>query len=121
MKKVLFTITPAIAWLLLSFYLLTLPGTKLPQEDWLDKIWIDKWVHIAMFGLLVWLWCRVFINESRQIFYFICVACISYGIAMEFVQKYLVINRSFDIGDIIADAVGCSLGLYISLRMYKKK
>ncbi|HMU45552.1 MAG TPA: VanZ family protein [Chitinophagaceae bacterium] len=121
MKKTITIIIPAIAWLLLSFYLLTLPGTQLPQEDWLDKIWIDKWVHIAMFGLLVWLWCRVFVKKSKRFFLAICIACILYGIAMEFVQKYLVINRSFDIGDIVADAVGSSLGLYMSLRMFIKK
>lgn len=120
MKKNI-VIIPAIGWLILSFYLLTLPGTQLPQEDWLDKIWIDKWVHIAMFGLLVWLWCRVFMSKPKQLFFAVCIACILYGIAMEFVQKNLVIYRSFDLADIAADAAGSSLGLYVSLRMYKKK
>ncbi len=40
---------------------------------------------------------------------------------MEFIQKYFIPNRSFDIGDIIADGIGSAAGLLISLRMYIKK
>jgi hypothetical protein len=40
---------------------------------------------------------------------------------MEFVQKYFINNRSFDEGDIIADAAGCTLGVLFSLKRYIKK
>ena len=40
---------------------------------------------------------------------------------MEYVQKYYVPNRSFDAGDIIADAVGSVLGTVYSIRKYIKK
>jgi VanZ family protein len=40
---------------------------------------------------------------------------------MEFVQKYFVSNRSFDIGDILADGVGSFLGSAFSIRKYIKK
>jgi VanZ family protein len=46
---------------------------------------------------------------------------LGYGIIMEFVQKFYIPYRSFDIGDIIADAIGCSLGVLVSIRMYIKK
>lgn len=48
---------------------------------------------------------------------------IGYGIAMEFVQKYWVINRSFEKMDILADSVGCLLALAFSyFRLgYKKR
>ena len=39
-----------------------------------------------------------------------------YGIAMEFVQKYFVPFRSFDLGDIIADGVGCLAGFFYSIK-----
>ena len=39
---------------------------------------------------------------------------------MEFIQKYFIPNRSFDVGDIVADGVGCAAGLLISLRLYIK-
>jgi len=46
---------------------------------------------------------------------------LSYGVMMEFVQLYFVKNRSFDTGDIIADAVGCVIGLIYSWGRYIKK
>ena len=49
------------------------------------------------------------------------IVCIAYGVAMEFVQKYFIPNRSFDIGDIMADTVGSLLGLMYSTRRYIKK
>jgi hypothetical protein len=40
---------------------------------------------------------------------------------MEFVQKYFIPNRSFDLGDILADGVGSGIGAFIAGRMYIKK
>jgi len=43
---------------------------------------------------------------------------IVYGIAMEIVQKYFIPFRSFDVGDIIADAIGCFVGYLISIKKF---
>lgn len=43
---------------------------------------------------------------------------IVYGIAMELVQKYFIPLRSFDLGDITADAIGCIAGYFISIRKF---
>ena len=56
----------------------------------------------------------------KSIFIRIALIWLVYGIAMEFVQKYFIPNRSFDVGDIIADAAGCALGLVYSIRRYIK-
>ena len=117
----------ALGWLVLSTFLLLIPGSNFPTEDWLDKIWFDKWVHIGMFAVMVALWCWAALGlkknpeELKRIFIVLCLVWFAYGIGMEFVQKYLVPNRSFDIGDIIADGVGCLLGLYYSTRAFIKK
>jgi VanZ family protein len=110
----------AISWLIISTILLTLPGTDFPKEDWLDKIWFDKWVHIGMFSLLTWLWCCAFPEKNGITFYLLGSSCLLYGIIIEFVQRYFIVNRSFDIGDIIADAAGVTMGLLIFFRRYKK-
>jgi VanZ family protein len=60
-------------------------------------------------------------TRLRTLFIWISLLSLVYGIGMEFVQKYFINNRSFDEGDIIADAVGCTLGLFFSLRRYVKK
>jgi VanZ family protein len=100
-----------------------LPGSAFPEKDWFDKIWLDKWIHIGLFSILVFLWCRIYSmkqGKKLRFFLYISLTCFLYGIAMEFVQKYLIPNRSFDPGDIVADGIGCAIGFFGALRVYKK-
>ena len=118
---------PAIVWLFISSILLTVPGSSFPKEDWLDKLWFDKWVHIALFGIMTVLFCWGLSkqeNVSKKIkgcFILIGILCLIYGIVMEFVQKCWIPNRSFDMGDIIADGAGVAAGIIYSFKMYIKK
>jgi hypothetical protein len=116
-----------VCWLLISTLLLTIPGSAFPKENWLDKLWVDKWVHIVIFGVMVWLWCRamplsgVAKNRLNGLFIFFAMLWFGYGIGMEFVQKHLVANRGFDVWDIVADGLGAIAGLIYSRRQYIKK
>jgi len=108
----------AIIWFIVTTILLCLPGSAFPKENWFDKIWLDKWIHIGIFGALAFLWCRALSTEHlRKIPLFVQIAfyCLLYGIAMEFVQKYFIPNRSFDVGDIFADGIGSTLGSVLSI------
>lgn len=76
---------------------------------------------------MVVLWCRA-VQKMRQpslklkkIIVIIGIVSLLYGVGMEFVQKYLVVNRSFDLGDIMADAAGCAIGVIYSRRKVIKK
>jgi VanZ family protein len=127
LKKRRLSFIPAISWFILSTVLLTLPGSSFPKEDWLGKIWFDKWVHIGMFSLMTFLWCRVLLHRGKEpgtlkkAFILTGIVVLLYGVGMEFVQKFFIPNRSFDLGDIAADAAGSALGLLFSLRRYIKK
>ena len=124
MKRILFFI-PATGWIIICTILLTLPGSSFPKEDWLDKIWFDKWVHIGLFAAIVVTWCwGVFKSGSENqanFFLQITLLAVLYGTAMEYVQKYLVVNRSFDGADIIADAAGAYIGYLFSRKVFRKK
>jgi len=116
-------ILPALTWVIIVTILLCLPGSALPQENWFDKIWLDKWIHIILFLVMVFLWCRyVPVVEGKKIRYFrqIAIYFFLYGIGMELVQKYFIPNRSFDLKDILDDGLGCGIGLLISGRYIKK-
>lgn len=125
LKPRLITFIPALVWLAISFKLLTLPAEEFPKEDFFDLIYFDKWVHIGMFALLMVLFSYPFIKIQKGIhtvLYVILLLSIIYGISMEFVQKYFVPSRSFDLLDIVADAVGCFTGYYfLKYRLRKSK
>lgn len=126
MKKIKPSFGPLVLWFVISTVLLTLPGSAFPQENWLGKIWFDKWVHIGMFAIMTFLGCwaihkkYIAIRKFRQSFLLIGLSCLFYGIVMEFVQKYFIPNRSFDGGDIIADGIGCVVGVLYSHKRYIK-
>ena len=123
MKRNALRILPALTWVIIVTVLLCLPGSALPKESWFDKIGLDKWIHVTLFLIIVILWCRhVSTSEGKKIRYFsqIAIYFFVYGIAMEIVQKYFIPNRSFDLKDILADGLGCSIGLLISVRSIKK-
>jgi VanZ family protein len=107
----------ALALLAFTTWLLVLPGSAFPKEDWLDKVYADKWVHIFLMGALSLLWILAFADGgttclSRKML-IIAIGVTCYGLGMEFVQKYLVVNRSFNMGDVVADAAGAFLPLVI--------
>ena len=43
---------------------------------------------------------------------------ILYGLLMEFVQKYFIPHRSFDLYDVLADATGCIIGYFFALKKF---
>ncbi|MBM3415137.1 MAG: VanZ family protein [Bacteroidetes bacterium] len=127
LKKIQPSFFPGAAWLVTTTILLIVPGSAFPKADWLSKVWFDKWVHIFLFAVLVFLWCwsllRYRFDEKRlkNLFVVCSLTGFAYGVGMEFVQKHFVANRFFDSGDIAADAAGCVAGLIFSLRRFIKK
>ena len=113
---------PGIVWLTLSTIALCLPGKTLPDRDWFAIIQLDKWIHIGLFSVMVVLWTlpmlgRPFSEQLKHQIIYISIGWLIYGIAMELVQHYFIANRSFDLGDIAADAVGCLLAvLFVNKR-----
>lgn len=127
LKSVRFAFAAAVAWLIFSTVLMVLPGSTLPHQSWLGEYRIDKWVHIALFAILVILWARVvwkknpINNKAMTSFILLGVAALGYGFVMELVQRYFVFQRSYDNRDIFADGVGCAIGVLFSILRYTKK
>jgi VanZ family protein len=105
--------------------LLCIPGTELPKVTWSTKIWLDKWVHIFLFLVLVWFWCRAYKSiekiKAKKTFIAITVLSIFYGVIMEIIQQYFIPFRSFDVGDMIADSIGAIAGYFISIKRFLLK
>jgi VanZ family protein len=101
--------------------LLCLPGSAIPKLPGIT--WMDKLVHVGLFTILTMLWCRSFFDwkiRVNKLFIILALLSLAYGIAMEFVQKNFISNRSFDIMDMAADGLGSLIGFLISINLYKK-
>jgi VanZ family protein len=119
---------PAIGWFFLVLILICLPGSSFPKtDDWLDKIFFDKWVHIGLFSILAFLLMRPFVNSSLpqkdilQTIFKIALSVSIWGLATEFIQKYFTFHRSFDLWDWAADTAGALLAFIVCKKMMKKK
>jgi len=118
-KKILAKRYPALIWTLIIFILLTIPGSLLPPEPGFKIPDFDKYIHIGIFCVFVVLWSFYFAaktdKKNRSIFFVLFMSACLYGITMEYVQKYFIPRRDFDVEDILADVIGSALGFIISV------
>ncbi len=117
---------PGIAWFFVVLVLTTLPGNDFPKEDWLDKIYFDKWVHIGMFGGLTFLFCLPFYKSNfsaqQRLYYFIKIAIATsiWGLTIEFIQKYFIAGRDFELLDWAADSLGALIAFLFCKKIFIK-
>ncbi len=109
-----------ITWTILTVVLLCLPGAAIPGGGLFNIPHFDKIVHILLFGGMVWWWILYF--DSRppkhlvavyKIIFLVCIT-VALGIVLEFVQRNFIPNRSFDTGDIYANAAGSVLAAMLA-------
>jgi VanZ family protein len=118
---------PAILSFIIATILFCLPGQEFPQEEWFGKVLLDKWIHVGLFAVLVTFWCLPFIlkiNDEvkiRAVFTKITLGFIAYGIGIEFIQGHFIPFRTFGIDDMIADAIGCGVGLLFAKHQLKNQ
>lgn len=115
---------PGIAWFFIVLFLMCLPGSDVPTIGWLDKIYFDKWVHIGCFAFLVILFCWPVNTSSftkiQRLRYFIKIAIAAsvWGLTTEFIQKFFVAGRDFDVFDWIADTAGAIIALWFCRKYF---
>lgn len=108
----------SFGWLLFCTVLLLLPGNEFPTIGLFQKIYLDKWIHLAIFSSLVFLFSFRF--QKNNSIYWLILFFSAYGYIIEWIQKLYIPFRSFDVGDIYADVVGCVLG-FVAYKLYIKK
>jgi VanZ family protein len=119
---------PAIGWFFLLLFLICLPGNQFPKTgDWLEKIYFDKWVHIGLFSILAFLLMRPFVNSTLskqtilQTIFKVALAVSVWGLTTEFIQKYFIPHRNFDLWDWAADSAGALLAFIVCKKIMAKK
>ncbi|MEO6917060.1 MAG: VanZ family protein [Chitinophagaceae bacterium] len=115
MKKIFSTIFPALAWTILIQIALCLPGEAIPSTEGFPIPNFDKIVHVIIFGGFVGLWSYYLSRKTNYLktlntgLFLIYLLAVINGIAIEYIQRDYIPNRSFDQGDIIADVLSASI------------
>ena len=129
-KKYLSPLYVPVIWTLLIAIAMCLPGGYIPKENGFVLPNFDKLVHLGMFGGFVFLWSlyltKFRLPAGKLLLGFFCFYLLSngFGVAMEYVQKYWIPGRDYDLADIIADMWGAGVGYGLSnllLRPGKEK
>ena len=110
----------ALIYLFFISVLFFLPGSVLPEENWLSKIYFDKWVHIGLFAVLLVLWLWV-LDPGKIGVRRLLLAAAAYGIVVELIQYQFIPNRSFDMFDWVADMTGSFAGIWFWGRYIKNR
>jgi len=118
---------PGIAWFFIVGVLTLMPGRDVPEVGWLDRIiGVDKVVHGGLFGGLVFLFSLPFLKSELPYkqkinqFLRITFAVIIWGITVEFLQKYFVVGRDFELLDWAADSLGAFLAFWLLKGILKR-
>lgn len=118
---------PGIAWFFMVGILTLMPAKDVPEVGWMDSIPnFDKIVHAGLFGGLAFLFCLPFVQShfslKLKISYLvrISLATVVWGITIEFLQKFYVPSRDFDLLDWAADSVGVIIALWLIIIILKR-
>src|SRR5215471_12441830 len=114
-------------WMLIILYLSFTPLTNWPQETILQKLYVDKLVHITMYSILSFLLLLGLTRQQKKLplrYQAIVVAvlfCAAMGATIEFLQPVLTMYRKFEWLDMAANATGAILGYYIFRGVQRKQ
>ena len=117
---------PGVAWFFIVNFLTLMPGNDVPKVGWLDRIPnFDKVVHAGLFGGMTFLFCMAYFKShfsyTQKVNHFIrlSLAAIVWGISVEFIQKYFIPGRTFDLSDWLADSIGVMVALWLCIKIVK--
>ena len=92
----------------------------------MNKIYIDKWVHVGLFAVLAFLFMRPVATstwEWKEKWHYcikIAIATSLFGLLSEVVQKYYIPGRSFDLFDWSSDTLGAIIALIYCKKRFLK-
>lgn len=103
-------LSAAVLWTAVVFYLCLMPSGDVPTVPWLDFPGADKLIHMVLFGVLsglYWMAYRALSGQEPGIKATLLLAAAAFdvGILIEILQWAMPLGRSFEIWDIVVNAV----------------
>lgn len=113
-----------MAWAVFIFMLCALPGGQFQEtkHEHLDKI-----IHVILFGFLFVLFTIGFIKQQSNTYLKsnvklkVWLGCVAYGLLIELLQGTVFVDRSVEFADILANAIGATIGLGAFLTIYGRE
>ena len=111
----------AIIWATIVFFISVVAGSA---QTSINVVGMDKFIHTGIYALLC---LQLIVGFSKQHSFRLLkfnpvigavIVSATYGILLEFVQ-YFIPERSFDIYDMLANALGAFIGWLVFLVIYK--
>jgi hypothetical protein len=106
-----------IFWGLAILLLSGLPGSDFPDLSFWRGVTFDKFAHMLFYAVFVVLLAigevkhrRFSANRSRSLKVGFVLGGI-YGVLIELMQAWVFTGRSYDISDIMANTIGCLIGV----------
>lgn len=101
----------ALSWTILILVACLIPGREVPD---VHIPMIDKWVHFVIFGGFSFLWLCTFHKNNTTKSILIFLASVLLGYVVELLQgSGITAGRSYDVYDILADAIGGLMGVIL--------
>lgn len=116
---------PGIVWLLLILLLSLTPGEEMPQHM-ISLVAFDKLMHWFFYGILTHLWLVGFKKQYRSLIlkkralWIVVPGVIIVGVLIEFTQGWIIPGRVFEMWDIVANIIGCAMGVLLFRFIYGK-
>ena len=115
--------TLLIAALILTASILS--GKQLNKVPVFEIKNLDKIIHFSMYFVLVLSmfssYLKSFTNITAQTKIAIVLLAAFYGLSLEGVQYYFTADRSAEVADMIANTVGCVVGLFLYPTLFRYK
>jgi VanZ family protein len=103
----------AVLWTLVILAACSIPGQDLPD---IEVFSIDKVAHFTVFAVFGWLWMYASRAPLRTRVIRVLAAGIAYAVLTELYQGLLPWERTPDVYDALADAVGAVAGVLVYAR-----
>jgi VanZ family protein len=115
---------PSLIWTIVIVILSILPGETVKSATFLDFWNVDKLGHLIVYLLhsyLLLLGFRLALDKKvdKQQILISMLLGIGLGILLELIQYFFTQDRTFDLLDMLANAVGTILGMMLFKRMHK--
>ena len=114
-----------LAWTLLILLVCLIPGDNLPNSSFLSFKGADKLIHFTLYLVLLIVVGKGLVNyfnpsySSNRIIVIAFLYCLFLGIGIEFIQSVFVADRLGDVFDVLANAIGSSIGILILIAQLK--